>query len=59
MDRFFVDKKNIDLENKVCKIIGDDVKHISKVLRCKIGDDLKVLKWKLFFKNLLKLVLMK
>ena len=42
MDRFFVDKKNIDLENKVCKIIGDDVKHISKVLRCKIGDELEI-----------------
>lgn len=42
MDRFFVDKKNIDLENKVCKITGDDVKHISKVLRCKTGDELEI-----------------
>ena len=42
MDRFFVDKKNIDLENKVCKITGDDVKHIYKVLRCKTGDELEI-----------------
>ena len=38
MDRFFVDKKNINLENNTCIIEGEDVKHISKVLRCKIGD---------------------
>ena len=37
MDRFFVDKNNINLENNTCVIVGEDVKHISKVLRCKIG----------------------
>ena len=42
MDRFFVDRKNINLENNTCTIIGEDVKHISKVLRCKIGEELEV-----------------
>lgn len=42
MDRFFVDKNNIDLKNKICIIEGEDVKHISKVLRCKIGEKLEV-----------------
>lgn len=42
MDRFFVDKNNIDLENKTCIIEGEDVKHISKVLRCKIGEKLEI-----------------
>ena len=30
MDRFFVDKNNINLENNTCVIVGEDVKHISK-----------------------------
>ena len=42
MDRFFVDKKNINLENNTCIIEGEDVKHISKVLRCRIGEELEV-----------------
>ena len=42
MDRFFVEKKNINVENKTCIIEGEDVKHISKVLRCKIGEELEV-----------------
>ena len=42
MDRFFVEKKNINLENNTCIIEGEDVKHISKVLRCKIGEELEV-----------------
>ncbi len=42
MDRFFVEKKNINLENNTCIIEGEDVKHISKVLRCKIGEKLEV-----------------
>ena len=42
MDRFFVEKKNINLENKTCIIEGEDVKHISKVLRCRIGEELEV-----------------
>ena len=42
MDRFFVDKKNINLENNTCIIEGEDVKHISKVLRCKIGEEIEV-----------------
>ena len=42
MDRFFVDNKNINLENNTCIIEGEDVKHISKVLRCRIGEELEV-----------------
>lgn len=42
MDRFFVDIKNVDLENKKCFIEGEDVKHISKVLRCSIGESLEI-----------------
>ncbi|MGL5651889.1 MAG: 16S rRNA (uracil(1498)-N(3))-methyltransferase [Paraclostridium sp.] len=42
MDRFFVGKKNINLENKTCIIEGEDVKHISKVLRCRIGEELEI-----------------
>lgn len=42
MDRFFIKKKNINIENNTCIIEGEDVKHISKVLRCKIGDKLEV-----------------
>ena len=42
MDRFFVDKKNINIDNNTCIIEGEDVKHISKVLRCRIGEELEV-----------------
>lgn len=42
MDRFFVDKNNINLEESTCTIIGEDVKHISKVLRCKEGEKLEI-----------------
>lgn len=42
MDRFFVKKQNINLENNSCIIEGEDVKHISKVLRCKIGEELEI-----------------
>ena len=42
MDRFFVEKKNINLGNNTCIIEGEDVKHISKVLRCKIGEEIEV-----------------
>ena len=42
MDRFFVGKKNINLENETCIIEGEDVKHISKVLRCRVGEELEV-----------------
>lgn len=42
MDRFFVKKHNLDLDEKTCFIDGEDVKHISKVLRCKIGEKLEV-----------------
>ncbi|SHJ75426.1 16S rRNA (uracil(1498)-N(3))-methyltransferase [Tepidibacter formicigenes] len=42
MDRFFVDSKNIDLDKGQCFIEGEDVKHISRVLRCNIGDKLEI-----------------
>ncbi len=42
MDRFFVEKKNVNLENNTCLIEGEDVKHISKVLRCRIGENLEI-----------------
>ena len=42
MDRFFVEKKNVNLENNKCIIEGEDVKHISKVLRCRIGEELEI-----------------
>lgn len=42
MDRFFVDKEYINLEEKTCIMTGDDVKHISKVLRARIGDKVEI-----------------
>lgn len=42
MDRFFVKSNNIDSENKKLFIDGEDVKHISKVLRYTIGDKIEV-----------------
>ncbi|WGX77224.1 16S rRNA (uracil(1498)-N(3))-methyltransferase [Paraclostridium bifermentans] len=32
----------MNLENKTCIIEGEDVKHISKVLRCRIGEELEI-----------------
>ena len=42
MDRFFTPKNNMNLEQNTCIIEGEDVKHISKVLRCKENDKLEV-----------------
>lgn len=42
MDRFFVEKKNVNIENNTCIIEGEDVKHISKVLRCRVGEELEI-----------------
>jgi len=42
MDRFFTPKNNINLEQNTCIIEGEDVKHISRVLRCKESDKLEV-----------------
>lgn len=42
MDRFFVDKKQIKECQNLLSISGDDVKHISKVLRYQEGDKLEV-----------------
>ncbi len=42
MDRFFVDANNIDLDNQKLCIYGDDVKHITKVLRYNKGDKIEI-----------------
>ena len=42
MDRFFTPKSNINLEQNTCVIEGEDVKHISRVLRCRENDKLEV-----------------
>ena len=42
MDRFFVKKEDINLDENLCFIKGEDVKHISRVLRYKIGQKLEV-----------------
>ena len=36
MPKFFV--KNNQIENNIVKILGEDVKHISNVLRMKLDD---------------------
>lgn len=41
MSRFFVDKKNIE-ENRIYITDKDDVKHLSKVLRHRIGDIIEI-----------------
>ena len=40
MPRFFVDKK--DITDKEIHITGEDVKHITKVLRLRVGEELEV-----------------
>ena len=42
MDRFFIDKANFNFENNTCFIVGEDVKHIAKVLRYDCGDELQI-----------------
>lgn len=42
MDRFFTPKNNINLEQNTCIIEGEDVKHISRVLRSRENDKLEV-----------------
>ena len=42
MDRFFTPKSNINLEQNTCIIEGEDVKHISRVLRSRENDKLEV-----------------
>ena len=40
MPKFFI--KNNQIENNVIKILGEDVKHISNVLRMKLDDEIQV-----------------
>lgn len=42
MDRFFVEKEDVNLDSKSLIIRGEDVGHISRVLRYKTGDKLEV-----------------
>lgn len=42
MDRFFVEPSQLNLEDKTLYIDGEDVKHISKVLRYGPGDEIEV-----------------
>ncbi|HHT50311.1 MAG TPA: 16S rRNA (uracil(1498)-N(3))-methyltransferase [Eubacteriaceae bacterium] len=42
MARFFVDSNQIDRANGTINILGEDVKHIKKVLRLKIGQELEI-----------------
>lgn len=42
MYRFFVGDSDIDYDLQKVTIVGDDVKHISKVLRCRLGDVLEI-----------------
>ena len=42
MDRFFVEPEHLNLDDKTLYIDGEDVKHISKVLRYGQGDDIEV-----------------
>ena len=42
MDRFFVEPEHLDLDDKTLYIDGEDVKHISKVLRYGQGDEIEV-----------------
>ena len=42
MQRFFVTENQIDIENKIIKILGEDVNHIKNVLRCKIGEQIEI-----------------
>ncbi|UOF88916.1 16S rRNA (uracil(1498)-N(3))-methyltransferase [Fodinisporobacter ferrooxydans] len=38
MQRYFVERSQVDLANGLVRITGDDVKHITRVLRMKPGD---------------------
>lgn len=42
MDRFFVEPEHLNLDDKTLYIDGEDVKHISKVLRYGRGDEIEV-----------------
>ena len=42
MDRFFVEPEHLNLDDKTHYIDGEDVKHISKVLRYGQGDEIEV-----------------
>ncbi len=42
MDRFFVEPERLNLDDKTLYIDGEDVKHISKVLRYGQGDEIEV-----------------
>lgn len=43
MNRFFIEKEQLQLEENIINIEGEDVKHIKDVLRLKVGDRIEVL----------------
>ena len=42
MQKFFVNTNQIDTENNIIKIEGEDVNHIKNVLRCVVGEKIEV-----------------
>lgn len=42
MQRFFVQENQIDIQQKIIEIIGEDVNHIKNVLRCKVGEQIEI-----------------
>lgn len=42
MQKFFVETNQIDKENGIIKIEGEDVNHIKNVLRCNIGEKIEI-----------------
>ena len=42
MPRFFVSKENINEEERIISILGEDAFHIARSLRMAVGDDLTV-----------------
>lgn len=40
MPRFFIEKENIDRENKSATLLGDDARHVARSLRMAVGDAL-------------------
>ncbi len=42
MQRVFIEKEQLDSQNNIVKIIGQDVNHIKNVLRYEIGDKLEI-----------------
>lgn len=42
MQRFFIEENQMNFQDKIAKITGEDVNHIKNVLRCKIGEQVEI-----------------